>query len=86
MYWFPCTGANNPCKSFATQLDEISATFSAHSMDIGTIWIDLEADSVCNNVRSESSNSIEILPHILKLMPLYSGTSELLATELKHSP
>ncbi|KAF5328358.1 hypothetical protein D9619_013284 [Psilocybe cf. subviscida] len=49
MYWFPCTGANNPCKSFATQLNEISATFNAHSMDIGTIWIDLEADSVCNN-------------------------------------
>lgn len=50
MYWFPCNGSGNPCKSYATQLSEIAATFSAHSMDIGTIWIDLEQDSVCNNV------------------------------------
>jgi len=51
MYWFPCNGSGNNCKSYATQLSEISATFSAHSMKIGTIWIDLEKDAaVCNNV------------------------------------
>lgn len=49
-YWFPCNGSGNNCKSYATQLSEIAATFSAHSMDIGTIWIDLEQDSICNNV------------------------------------
>ncbi|KAF9920066.1 hypothetical protein FBU30_010201 [Linnemannia zychae] len=49
MYWFPCTGANNSCKSFATQISEISATFNANSMRIGTIWIDIERDSICNN-------------------------------------
>ncbi|KAF9051774.1 glycoside hydrolase superfamily [Panaeolus papilionaceus] len=50
MYWFPCNGSGNSCKSYATQLSEIAATFSAHSMDIGTIWIDLEKDAaICNN-------------------------------------
>ncbi|KAF8148288.1 glycoside hydrolase superfamily [Crassisporium funariophilum] len=49
-YWFPCNGSGNNCKSYATQLAELSATFSAHSMKIGTIWIDLEKDAaVCNN-------------------------------------
>ena len=50
MYWFPCNGSGNKCKSYATQLSEIAATFKAHSMDIGTIWIDLEKDSGCDNV------------------------------------
>lgn len=50
MYWFPCNGSGNNCKSYATQISEISETFSANSMDIGTIWIDLESDSVCDNV------------------------------------
>ncbi|KAH9474380.1 putative GH family 25 lysozyme 4 [Psilocybe cubensis] len=49
-YWFPCNGSGNNCKSYATQLSEIAATFKAHSMKIGTIWIDLEKDSaICNN-------------------------------------
>lgn len=50
-YWFPCTGSTNSCKSFATQIADIVAVFKANSMDIGTIWIDFEKDSVCNNVR-----------------------------------
>ena len=51
VYWFPCNGASHNCKSYATQLSEISATFQANSMDIGRIWIDLEKDAaVCNNV------------------------------------
>jgi len=49
MYWFPCNGSGNNCKSYATQLSEIAATFSANSMDIGRIWIDLESDPVCDN-------------------------------------
>lgn len=51
MYWFPCNGSGHNCKSYATQLSEIAATLRANSMNIGTIWIDLEKDSaVCNNV------------------------------------
>jgi len=49
-YWFPCNGSGHNCKSYATQISELGATFNAHNMDIGTIWIDLEKDSVCNNV------------------------------------
>ncbi|PPR05769.1 hypothetical protein CVT24_006835 [Panaeolus cyanescens] len=49
MYWFPCCGSGNSCKSFAKQLTEIGNTFKTHSMKIGTIWIDIEKDSVCNN-------------------------------------
>jgi len=49
-YWFPCNGSGNSCKSYATQISEIGATFNANSMKIGTIWIDIEKDSVCNNV------------------------------------
>jgi len=48
-YWFPCNGSGNNCKSYATQISELGSTFTANSMDIGTIWIDLEQDSVCNN-------------------------------------
>lgn len=83
MYWFPCTGADNACKSFSTQLSEISSTFSAHSMDIGTIWIDLEADSVCNNVSGKSSSIRHF--HIFMIL-IYSGISVLRATRLKLSP
>lgn len=49
-YWFPCNGSGHNCKSYSTQISELGATFKAHSMDIGTIWIDLEKDSICNNV------------------------------------
>ena len=59
-YWFPCNGSGNNCKSYATQISEIAATFSAHQMDIGTIWIDLEKNSaICNNVGLP--NSIQFL-------------------------
>ncbi|KAF8322107.1 glycoside hydrolase [Clavulina sp. PMI_390] len=47
-YWFPCTGSGNSCKSFATQIAELGAVFNAHSMQIGTIWVDIEQDSICN--------------------------------------
>ncbi|KAF8184683.1 glycoside hydrolase superfamily [Pholiota molesta] len=58
MYWFPCNGSGNSCKSYATQLSEIASTFSAHSMSIGTIWIDFEKDSVCNNWNYGTSGNI----------------------------
>ena len=60
-YWFPCNGSGNNCKSYATQLSELGATFSANSMDIGTIWIDLEQDSVCNNVSVRTSHETRIV-------------------------
>ncbi|KAF8988653.1 glycoside hydrolase superfamily [Cyathus striatus] len=58
MYWFPCNGSGNNCKSYATQLSEIAATFSAHSMDIGTIWIDIEQDSICDNWNYGTSGNL----------------------------
>jgi hypothetical protein len=62
-YWFPCTGASNSCKSYATQLQELGATFKANSMNITTLWIDIENDStVCHNV------SVEFLLTILTIL------------------
>ena len=50
-YWFPCNGSGNNCKSYAIQLFELAETFKANSMNIGTIWIDLEKDAaICHNV------------------------------------
>lgn len=46
-YWFPCTGTGNSCKSYAEQIADLGATFSANSMVIDTIWIDMETDSSC---------------------------------------
>jgi hypothetical protein len=60
-YWFPCNGSGNDCKSYATQLSELAATFSANKMDIGTIWIDLEKDSVCNNVSIRTTHEPRIV-------------------------
>jgi hypothetical protein len=48
-YWFPCTGASNSCKSYSQQLSELGQTFFNNQMQIGTVWVDLEADSICNN-------------------------------------
>lgn len=47
-YFFPCTGSTNNCKPFATQIAELGNTFFQHSMRIGTMWIDIEADDICN--------------------------------------
>jgi hypothetical protein len=56
-YWFPCNGSGNNCKSYATQLSELAATFSANNMIIGKIWIDLEKDAaICNNVGIRTSS------------------------------
>lgn len=50
VYWFPCNGSGHNCKSYATQISEIAATFKANSVNVGTIWLDFEKDSaVCNN-------------------------------------
>ncbi|KAF8965784.1 glycoside hydrolase superfamily [Flammula alnicola] len=59
MYWFPCNGSGNNCKSYATQLSEIAAVFLAHSMKIGTIWIDFEKDAaICNNWNYGTSGNL----------------------------
>ncbi|KAG0252808.1 hypothetical protein BGZ95_006519 [Linnemannia exigua] len=47
-YFFPCTGSGNKCKSFDVQVGEIVGSIKANNMDIGTIWVDIEADNVCN--------------------------------------
>jgi len=61
-YWFPCNGSGHNCKSYATQISELAATFSAHSMNIGRIWIDLEKDAaVCNNVSIRVKNHESLL-------------------------
>ncbi|KAI5460878.1 glycoside hydrolase superfamily [Mariannaea sp. PMI_226] len=57
-YWFPCTGSGNPCKSYATQISELSQTFKANSMKIGRIWVDLEKDSVCNGWNYGSAGNL----------------------------
>ena len=50
-YWFPCNGSGNNCKSYETQLAELVDTINANSMQIGTIWVDIEKESaICNNV------------------------------------
>lgn len=57
-YWYPCTGTGNACKSYAEQIAEIGATFSAHSMKIGRIWIDIEKDSICNTWNYGTSGNL----------------------------
>ena len=57
-YWYPCTGSGNACKSYAEQIAEIGSTFNAHSMKIGTVWIDMEKDSVCNTWNYGSSGNL----------------------------
>ncbi|KIJ35648.1 glycoside hydrolase family 25 protein [Sphaerobolus stellatus SS14] len=46
IYWYPCNGSSNNCKSYATQLSEISAILSAHSIKIGTLWITINRNIV----------------------------------------
>ena len=86
VYWFPCNGASHNCKSYATQLSEISATFQANSMDIGRIWIDLEKDAaVCNNVGIADTLSLPPQNLIIDAHGqfLYSGTTVSQAILLK---
>jgi len=64
-YWFPCTGAGNSCKSFSTQLSELGATFSANGMDVGTIWIDFEVDSVCDNWNYGTGGNLNVAQEII---------------------
>ena len=85
MYWFPCNGSGHNCKSYATQLSEIAATFKEHSMDIGTIWLDLEKDSaVCNNVSIGELRILFIDWNIFGQI-LHSGIMVALKIELKPS-
>jgi len=57
-YWFPCSGSGNSCKPYATQIAQIGSTFSKNSMDIGTLWIDLESDSTCHNWNYGASGNL----------------------------
>jgi len=68
-YWFPCNGSGNKCKSYATQLSELAEAFSANSMDIGMIWIDLEQDStICDNFNYGTSGNIAQAQSLLTAM------------------
>ncbi|KAI8867500.1 glycoside hydrolase [Ramicandelaber brevisporus] len=67
-YWFPCTGANNACKSFSTQLSEISATFRANKMKIGRIWVDIEKYSVCNGWNYGTSGNFDEAKELMKAL------------------
>lgn len=64
-YFFPCTGSGNSCKSFATQISELGATFKANSMDIGRIWIDIEQDSVCNPFNYGASGNLNVAKQLV---------------------
>lgn len=57
-YFFPCNGSGNKCKSYATQISELGATFQSNKMNIGRIWIDFEKDSVCNPWNYGSSGNL----------------------------
>ena len=84
MYWFPCNGSGNNCKSYADQLSEIGATFNANSMNIGRIWIDFEKDSaVCNNVSITDSQFHLTGTFFFYGQILHSGTMAPLAIRLK---
>lgn len=48
VYWFPCNGSGNQCKSYGQQLAKLGETLRANSMIIGRIWVDIEHDSICN--------------------------------------
>ena len=74
-YWYPCNGSGNDCQSYAAQLSELGATFSANSMSIGTIWVDLEQDSICNNVSYLNRTNQRI--QVVTLMGIFSFTVEL---------
>jgi hypothetical protein len=47
-YMYPCTGTANPCKPYETQLQELLDAIANNKMNIGTIWIDIEQDQICN--------------------------------------
>ncbi|KAF9582153.1 hypothetical protein BGW38_000572 [Lunasporangiospora selenospora] len=67
MYWFPCSGANNNCKSFDTQLSEIASVFQANSMEIGRIWVDIEWDTrYCNNWNYGAANNLVVARELIK--------------------
>ncbi|KAF8336947.1 glycoside hydrolase superfamily [Cantharellus anzutake] len=47
VYWFPCTGTNNPCKFYSEQLAELGAMLHANQTEIGRIWLYIENDPSC---------------------------------------
>ena len=64
----PCSGSGNNCKPYATQIAEIGSTFSANSMKIGTLWIDIESDLTCQNV-----SFLQPIPSCCFTSIIYSG-------------
>ncbi|KAG0195589.1 hypothetical protein BGX28_001034, partial [Mortierella sp. GBA30] len=48
VYMFPCTGRTT-CKSAETQIKELQASFIAHDMKVGRVWLDIEIDSKSTN-------------------------------------
>ncbi|KAI9241698.1 MAG: hypothetical protein BYD32DRAFT_28306 [Podila humilis] len=59
IYWFPCSGASNRCKSYATRLQELRATMTANKMNITTLWVDIENDpTFCHNWNYGTSGNL----------------------------
>jgi hypothetical protein len=72
-YWFPCTCASNKCKPYATQLQEIGAAFKASSMNITTLWIDIENDpNICKNVSVRFFLAILSILYVVPSVELWS--------------
>lgn len=47
-YMFPCTGTSHKCKPYDQQVKLLTDAIAANKMNIGTIWLDIEKDNVCN--------------------------------------
>jgi hypothetical protein len=77
----PCTGSSYTCKPYTTQITEIMSMLSENSIQIGTLWIDLEQDNkYCTNVSFAAINlTVPTLYH-----QWYSGTMVPLETLHRH--
>ncbi|CEJ80053.1 hypothetical protein VHEMI00258 [[Torrubiella] hemipterigena] len=47
-YFFPCSGKDNKCKPYSTQIHELVDTIEKNKLAIRRIWIDIETDRICN--------------------------------------
>lgn len=48
-YIVPCTGTTHRCKPYNQQIELLTDAIAANKMNIGTIWLDIEKDKICNS-------------------------------------